>query len=270
MFKATILFAAAVAMSISGLAQQPANLSQPELTSSSVLPDEPAPQNARNSGAQSEQPITSATSANLAGPIGPVPPLLTGGRLSVGDKFSIYVHQAFGPPALVFPAIGAGLRMADPPKNYPREWTDGGEAFGRLYGSAIAVQTSKRTAKVLTESLFREDPRYQAAAEGTGFAGRFAHAIAFTFVDKSDSGTRELAFSNYASATAGGFVGMAYLPDEFNDASHAGRRMGTEFLDIGIANIAREFAPQWVPVARKLHLPRIVPAWWVPEAVHHP
>jgi len=32
--------------------------------------------------------------------------------------------------------------------------------------------------------------------------------------------------------------------------------MGTEFLDIGIANIAREFAPQWVPVVRKLHLPK--------------
>ena len=63
---------------------------------------------------------------------------------------------------------------------------------------------------------------------------------------------------------------MAYLPPEFNDASHAGQRVGTEFLGIVIANVAREFAPQWTPLARKLHIPKIVPAWWVPERPQHP
>jgi hypothetical protein len=89
-----------------------------------------------------------------------MPPILTKTPLTFHDKFRIYEHQAFGPPALVFPALGAGLGMADPPKNYPHDWVDGGVAFGRLYGSALATQTSKRTAGFLAESLLHEDPRY--------------------------------------------------------------------------------------------------------------
>ena len=64
--------------------------------------------------------------------------------------------------------------------------------------------------------------------------------------------------------------GMAYLPSGFNDVSHASQRVATEFLGIVIANVSREFAPQWVPVARKLHIPKIMPAWWVPEHPQHP
>ncbi len=135
---------------------------------------------------------------------------------------------------------------------------------------ALATQTSKRTAGFLAESLLHEDPRYLPAPEAANAGSRIIHAVAFSFVDRTDSGGHTLAFSNFASATAGGFVGMAYLPPGFNDASHAGQRVGTEFLDIVIANVAREFAPQWTPLARKLHIPKIVPAWWVPERPQHP
>jgi hypothetical protein len=231
-----------------------------------ALPDAPSAQDSQNASPPGEVPPARASSPlSLQGPIGPVPSLWTNTPLTFHQKFTIYAHQAFGPPALIFPALGAGIRMANPPKNYPRDWTDGAGAFGRLYGNAIATQTTKRTAKFLTDTLFHEDPRYQPAPEGASAGARFAHALAFTFVDRSDSGNHELALGNFTSATAGGFVGMAYLPDGFNDVSHAGQRAGTEFLGIAIANISREFAPQWMPVARKLHLPKIVPPWWVPE-----
>jgi hypothetical protein len=266
-----IIFTASLMMSVSAFAQQTADMQPAVASVASALPDAPSSQEVQNPGPGAEPPLPAAeVPSNLQGPIGPVPALLTGGRLTLGDKFRIYVHQAFGPPALVFPALGAGIRMADPPKDYPRDWTDGGGAFGRLYGSALATQTSKRTAKFLTESALHEDPRYLPAAEGAGVAGRIAHAVAFTFVDRSDSGGRELAFANFASAAAGGFVGMAYLPPGFNDISHAGQRMGTEFLGIAIANVSREFEPQWGPIVRKLHIPTIVPAWWDPGRPQHP
>ncbi len=232
----------------------------------SALPDAPRSDETQDAiPGEKQQTESSLTASEYNGPIGPVPPLWSKTRLDFADKFRIYSHQAFGPPALVFPALGAGLRMADPPKKYPHDWTDGGGAFGRLYGSALATQTSKRTAAFIADSLFHEDPRYQAAAPGTNGFGRLFHAVGFTFADRSDSGGRTLAVGNFASASAGGFVGMAYLPNGFNDASHAGQRVGTEFLDIAIANIAREFAPEWTPLARKLHLPRVVPTWWTPE-----
>ena len=249
--------------SVPALAQQTSEPSSAEALTS-ALPDAPSVQDAQDASPPREAAAAASSSA-LQGPIGPVPPLWSNRPLSFHEKFTIYTHQAFGPPALIFPAFGAGIRMANPPKNYPRDWTDGGGAFGRLYGDAIATQTTKRTAKFLTDTLFHEDPRYQPAPEGANVVARFAHAVAFTFVDRSDSGNRELALGNFTSAAAGGFVGMAYLPDGFNDVSHAGQRVGTEFLGITIANISREFAPQWAPVVHKLHIPKIVPPWWVPE-----
>jgi len=264
-----VVFATFLFVSLPIVAQQTADTAQAGVASSSALPDAPSSQIGRSSEPVDEQ-SSSAGDPNLQESIGPIPPVLTARRLSSGDRFSIYVHQTFGPPALIFPAFGAGIRMANPPKNYPHDWVDGGGAFGRLYGNALATQTSKRTAKFLAEEAFHEDPRYLPAAEGSSFGSRIFHAVAFTFVDRSDTGHPELAFSNFASATAGGFVGMAYLPPGFNDASHAGQRIGTEFLGIAISNISREFAPQWGPFARKLHVPRIVPAWWVPEHPRRP
>jgi hypothetical protein len=251
--------------SVPVLAQQMSEPSSAEVLTS-TLPDAPSVQDAQNvSQPREAAPAAAVSSSALQGPIGPVPPLWSSRSLTLHEKFTIYTHQAFGPPALIFPAFGAGIRMANPPKNYPRDWTDGGGAFGRLYGDAIATQTTKRTAKFLTDTLFHEDPRYQPAREGANVVARLAHAVAFTLVDRSDSGNRELALGNFTSAAAGGFVGMAYLPNGYNDVSHAGQRMGTEFLGITVANISREFAPQWAPVLHKFHIPKIVPPWWVPE-----
>jgi len=81
--------------------------------------------------------------------------------------------------------------------------------------------------------------------------GRLFHALVFTIVNRTDSGAHTFAFDNFASAAAGGFVGMAYLPSGFNDVSHAGQRALSELLQTAIANVSREFAPQWAPIARK-------------------
>jgi hypothetical protein len=267
---ARIVFATVLVSTVPAVAQQTADPAQARIDSDSALPNAPSSQMSQSPRPAAEQTPSATLDPTLHEEVGPIPPLLTGRRLSTQDRFSVYVHQAFGPPALIFPAFGAAIRMAHPPAGYPHDWVDGGGAFGRLYGSALATQTAKRTAKFLTEELSHEDPRYLPAAHGSGFVSRVGHAVGFTFVDRSDSGHPELAFSNFASATAGGFVGMAYLPDGFNNASHAGQRVGTEFLGIVISNIAREFAPQLAPVVQKLHIPRIVPAWWVPESPQHP
>jgi hypothetical protein len=93
---------------------------------------------------------------------------------------------------------------------------------------------------------------------------------AFTVVDKTDSGRNTLALSNFAAAAAGGFVGMGILPNGYNDLTHAEQHMASEFLQIAIGNVAAEFEPQWGPWVEKIHLPKILPAWWVPQHSHQP
>jgi hypothetical protein len=115
-----------------------------------------------------------------------------------------------------------------------------------------------------------DDPRYLRARPGSNAGERVFHAISYTFVDRTDSGARTIAFSNFAGAAAGGFVGMAYLPDGFNDTTHAGQRALSEFMGLGVSNLAAEFMPELAPILRKIHIPKILPVWWVPEKPQHP
>ena len=191
-------------------------------------------------------------------------PVKSSRSLSLSDKFTVYTHQTFGSPALILPAFKAGMGMANPTKHYPREWKDGAGAFGRLYGDSIAMVTSQRTARFLTGVALHEDPRYVRSNSKNPLA-RTMHAVAFTFIDKTDSGRNTIAFSNFAGAAAGGFVGRAYLPQGYNDLTHAEQRMAFQFMGIAIQNVVAEFQPQWGPIARKLRIQKILPEWWVPQ-----
>jgi hypothetical protein len=198
-----------------------------------------------------------------------LPPTLIRSPLTGEDKFRIYIDKAFGPPAAILPALGTSYQMANPPNHYPKEWKDGSGAFGRIYGYKVADRTSRETAQFLTGFLLREDPRYQRSSSANAFRRTF-HALAFTVVDKTDSGRSTFAVSNFAGAAAGGFVGMGILPNGYNDLTHAEQRMASEFLQIAIGNVATEFEPQWGPWAKRIHLPKILPAWWVPQHAHQP
>jgi hypothetical protein len=181
------------------------------------------------------------------------------------DKFMVFAVKSFGPRALVNPAFTAGIRMANPPNRYPREWRQGAEAFGRNYGNTLATHTAASTGRFLAAAALHEDLRYHPSSSSNVMV-RTAHAIGYTFVDRSDSGRRQLAFANFAGAASGGFVGRLYLPPGFDDVSHAEARAATLFLSFAGQNVIREFSPELLRVARKLHVPRLelpIPEWWV-------
>jgi hypothetical protein len=225
-----------------------------------TLPGAPMPQEqAEHQSAPS--PADSGTHLN---PFPILSPRLTRAPLTIQNKFLIYAHKTFGPPAVILPAFGAGLGMLNPPSKYPKEWKDGAVAFGRNYGYRVADHTSRNTAQFLTGALLHEDPRYLRSTSSNPFV-RTVHALAFTIFDKTDSGRTTFAASNFASAAAGGFVGMGILPDGYNDVTHAEQHMASEFLQIGIGNVLTEFEPQWGPWAKKLRIPKILPGWWVRE-----
>jgi hypothetical protein len=225
-----------------------------------TLPDAPMPQEQ----AEDQSAPSPADSGTHLNPFPILSPRLTRAPLTIQNKFLIYAHKTFGPPAVILPAFGAGLGMLNPPSKYPKEWKDGAAAFGRNYGYRVADHTSRNTAQFLTGTLLHEDPRYLRSTSSNPVV-RTVHALAFTIFDKTDSGRTTFAASNFASAAAGGFVGMGILPDGYNDVTHAEQHMASEFLQIGIGNVLTEFEPQWGPWARKLRIPKILPGWWVRE-----
>jgi hypothetical protein len=225
-----------------------------------TLPDAPMPEGQAQN--QSTPPVSPSGRHLNQFPV--LPPRLTNTPLTAQDKFRIYVHGAFGPPAVILPTFGAGLGMLNPPSKYPKEWKDGADGFGRLYGARVATITSRRTAAFITQLALHEDPRYLRSTSTNPF-GRTAHALAFTLFDKTDSGRSTVAVSTFAAAAAGGFVGMGFYPDGYNDATHAEQRAAAEFGTIALGHVIAEFEPEWGPWAKKIHLPKLLPAWWVPE-----
>jgi len=231
------------------------------------LPETPRPKVADRSDDQEHQDSNdgSASSSGVApNNFGLAPAITTRQRLSFHDKFTIYAHQAFGPPALILSAFSAAMGMANPPNHYPHDWRDGGAAFGNLYGDAIARATSLQTARFLAGAALHEDLRYKWSSS-TNPLSRTVHALVFTVVDKTNSGRNTIAVSNFAAAADGGFEGMSYLPAGYNDVTHAEQRMALQFGTLALKNLAVEFEPQWGPLVRKLRIPKFIPEWWTPE-----
>ncbi|HEY1253915.1 MAG TPA: hypothetical protein VGF01_03955 [Terracidiphilus sp.] len=223
---------------------------------SAVLPDAP-------------QPLTTPRAVPSSPPV----PFLWGrlrtpGKpLTLEQKFKFYAFTTFGPPEIVMPAIGAGIRMAHPNSQYPPSWRDGMGAYGRLYGSTIAAQTSKHTAEFVTEAAFHYDARYY-PSHSDSTSKRILHALEYVALEKTDSGKTSLAVPHFAAAAAGGFVGMAYMPPGYNTLSEAGKRSAMELATIFPRNLAQEFAPELAPLLRHIHIPKVIPVWWTP--IHRP
>ena len=216
-----------------------------------------------------ERSETSSAAAQSRSALPFLPAPMTRRPLTAEEKLTVYAHRTFGPPALILPAFGAGLSMLNPPSHYPREWKDGAQAFGRNYGNIVATVTARETASMLARVALHEDPRYRPSGSSNVFYRTF-HALSYTLVDRTDSGKKTIAVSNFAGAAAGGLVGMAYLPNGFNDPAHAQQRMAMQFAALAIHNLAAEFQPQWGPIVKKLRIPKLLPEWWVPLHHQHP
>jgi hypothetical protein len=169
-------------------------------------------------------------------------------HFGAGDKFRFYLGETYlNPSLLTAPAFRAGIRMANPPGHfpttYPADWRQGPEGFGRNYGDAMAQRVSFQTARFVTGAFIHEDPRYAPSSSGNVLV-RSLHAFRYTFVDRSDSGHRMPAFSNFVGSAAAGFVGNTYLPAGFANVTHAGQRATLQFGFFAAGNLYREFAPQ--------------------------
>ena len=207
-------------------------------------------------------PVPATIVSATADEIPRVPGPLSVQPMTIRNQARFYLRHTYDPVSLLLPALPAAIILADPPKRYPREWKDGGQAFGRNFGDALAVQTAANSAKFLAGSLLREDPRYYPDTKHA-FAHRLFYAVSFTVIDRSTAGRHRLALSNFAGAAAGGFVGRAYLPDGYSDIIHAGQRSGglyvgyipTQLVGYATGNLVSEFAPEFKALGRALHIP---------------
>jgi hypothetical protein len=206
-----------------------------------------------SSPADSKPASSQATTANQSTTVGDP---ASSGPLNVKGKLRYFAVESFRPGVYPVAAFYDGLTMANPPKAYPREWRQGFPGFARNYGDFMASWASVQGGKFVVASLLHEDPRYFTSTSKNFFA-RTVHAVRFAVIDRSDSGRPRLALANLSGAFAGGFVGNAYLPDPYANASHGLSRSALALSGFVTSNLADEFRPEIHKVARKLHVPFI-------------
>jgi hypothetical protein len=208
----------------------------------------PAPQTSTDQRKQSS-PSDREQSSTVGNPDAPVP-------LKVKGKLRYFAVESFRPGIYPVAAFYDGLTMANPPKAYPPEWRQGFPGFARNYGDFMASWAAVQGGKFIVASIVQEDPRYYPSRSKNFFA-RSLNAVRYVVVDRGDSGHSRLALANLGGAFAGGFVGNAYLPDPYANASHGLSRSALALTGFVTSNLADEFHPEIRKVARKLHLPLV-------------
>jgi hypothetical protein len=178
----------------------------------------------------------------------------TSGPLNIKGKLRYFAVETFRPGIYPVAAFYDGLTMANPPKAYPPEWRQGFPGFARNYGDFMGSWASVQGGKFVAASILHEDPRYFTSTHKNFFARTF-NTVRYAVIDRSDSGHPRLALSNVAGALSGGFVGNAYLPDPYANASHGFSRSALALTGFVTSNLADEFHPEIHKLVKKLHLP---------------
>jgi hypothetical protein len=138
-------------------------------------------------------------------------PVAENQRLTFKDRLTEYRQSTFQPTALVFPAIVAGYYQMT---NYPSEWRQGGEGYGKRLASAYGGVVLDNSISFGIASLDREDPRYvRSTYPKKAIFRRAGYAITHTFVShRAGGGQHTLAWSRLAGAFGAGFVVNEWYP----------------------------------------------------------
>ena len=159
--------------------------------------------------------------------------------LDVTGKLQYHGDATYSPSALLGIAAYAGaLQEFDAPK----EWGQGGGAYGKRFASTLAWSGIHSALAFGLDSTLHQDPRYFRSQE-TGFWRRTGHALRGTLLTRTDSGGETFSTWRVGSAYGAAFLSNAWYPDRLNTVGW-GLIQGSVTLGFGFAsNLGSEFWP---------------------------
>jgi hypothetical protein len=159
--------------------------------------------------------------------------------LNVKAKLRFHAEQTASPGFVVQMAAYAGaLHWMDT----PREWGQGGAAYGKRVASAAGATAIRNVFAFALDSTLREDPRYRRSGRGNLFA-RMGHAARETFVTRTDGGRTRFATWRFGSAVGAACLSNVWYPDRLNTFS-SGMEQGAATIGLDLlGNVASEFWP---------------------------
>lgn len=159
--------------------------------------------------------------------------------LSVKDKLQFHAVETASPGFVIEMAAYAGvLHWMDT----PREWGQGGAAYGKRVASAAGATAIRNVFAFALDSTLHEDPRYRRSGHGNFFV-RIGHAARETFVTRTDGGHTRFATWRFGSALGAAYLSNVWYPDRLNTFS-SGMEQGAATIGLDLlGNVASEFWP---------------------------
>ncbi len=185
---------------------------------------------AHSQSTSSQQPGTAAVTRYVANPA----PYTFPDSLR---QFHNYLYSAFGPPAFISSAVGAGL---DQRKPAPPEWDSGAPGYAERYGWRFGMQLVTQTTAYSLGALIHEDVAYHRCA-CSGLLPRTTHAFVSTLTARTGSGRTVFSVPALVSPYAGSFTAVnAWYPARYEPADAL--RIGSmSFVFKAAGNLVGEF-----------------------------
>ena len=111
--------------------------------------------------------------------------------LSRSERWGRYIVRTFGPGAVLRAAAGSGINQW---LDTPREWKQGGGAFGDRFGSSFTGYVIRQTLESGAAAALHEDDRYFPSTD-TGFWKRTKHAVVSVFIARNQAGNLRFSYS---------------------------------------------------------------------------
>jgi hypothetical protein len=165
-------------------------------------------------------------------------PASTYTRPTEKTKLRNYLFDTVGPYPIIGAALAAGINQAD---DTPPEWKQGGEGYGKRFGSNFAIAAVSTTTRYGLAEAFREDTLYYRCVCKGAFP-RLSHAVISTFTARrGDDGHRVFSVPALVAPYAGTMTAAyAWFPGRYD--AKDGFRMGNySLLGYVGGNIALEF-----------------------------
>lgn len=161
------------------------------------------------------------------------------------DKLRFHADKAYGPTAIAgIAAYAAFLQDV----NSPREWGQGGAAYGKRFASSTAASGIHGVLAFGLDSTLHQDPRYYRSLR-IGFLPRAGHALRGTLLTRTDAGGETVSTWRIGSAYGTAFLSNLWYPDRL-DTARQGFTQGSIRLGFDlVSNLGAEF---WPDIKRKV------------------
>jgi len=159
--------------------------------------------------------------------------------LSPRGKLWLAVKSTFGPADIGNRLLLAGI---DQWADYPEEWPQGMEGYGRRFGLRFGRSAIRHGLVAATDIALKTDSRYD-LCDCVGFRARTWHAWRRVLVTRRDNGGEMLSMSRLVGAYVTPAITDQWLPDRLNTTGHKLAGGSTYLAWAGVGNMVKEFWP---------------------------